>query len=589
MSTYLIYQNKRSINSIIDEPSGCMKELYSTLLPDLLKESFCEQMIIQLMNEALCISTRILIDPNPELHHNEYFEQKEVEEDYLLGVEYKRFLKVMVYHIIARRHDYGTGRFQTFLNLLEGKIWWHYSMNVAALRKDTDIYYAQRVYLPIDFSRLRDFVEKLCANENKPDEHQSAWIYYQLTDNNLFYFRQMLSLLSAHEQHRLILRLYQIFTTSGGATRPLLPHNMRYEQFVKQISTYRDELVTEGIDDDEPFVPPYFLQGVPLSLDGRRLSDSDAPAQPYNPDKAMQLWKQLYGDFLRNEWSKEVDNVRKKLYKLPVEKRSVAMKQIMDKWEGQLYRSNFLMYYEEGALDETFHTPDTGFHNEEIEYDSHLSDLYDDEIGILNEEKMAHYVWRNAWRLTMQQLHAFLVYHQARLNFEPTGEIKHQPQQEETEQPDNQDNCTAAVARQTAATSAPTTTTTPADAVTPTPKASAYITPRLAKDQEAWSKFVDIMQSINPRINPKSGPRDHRWKWPHIKKAFEDMGFIDPQLAVKSFATTIDHLALDGRTANSVVQSFKNRCKQFPTNSDENIIADIKERFKPVTDILDNK
>lgn len=565
-----------------------MKELYNTLLPDLLKESFGEQMIIQLMNEALCISTRILIDPNPELHLNEYFEH---EEDLLFCMEYKRFLKVMVYHIIARRHDYGTGRFQTFLNLLEGKIWWHYSLNVAALRKDTDIYYAQRVYLPIDFSRLRDFVEKLCANETKPDEQQSIRIYHLLTNNDTFYFKQMLSLLSASIQHMLIHRLFQIFTTSGGATRPLPHQDKHYEQFVKQVSIYRNELVTECIDDDEPFVPPYFPQGMPLSLDGRRLSDSDAPAQPYNPDKAMQLWKQLYEDFKRNEWPKEVANVRRKLNRLPIEKHRIAMKQIMDKWEGQLGCSNFLMYYEEGALDETFHTPDTGFHNEAVEYDSHLSDLYDNEIGILNEEKMAYYVWCNAWRLTMQQLHAFLVYHQARLNFEPTGEIKHQPQQEETEQPDNRDNCTAAVARQTAATSAPTTTTAPETAVPKKPQASAYVNTRLANNQEAWSKFVDIMQSINPRINSKKGTRDEKWRWPHIKAALEDLGFIDKNLAKSAFAKTIELLALERRNQDNVQQSLKptKQNKGFPNITDKNIIADIKERFKPVTDILDNK
>ena len=588
MNTYLIYQNKRSINSIIDEPSGCMKELYNTLLPDLLKEGFGEQLIIQLMNEALCISTRILIDPNPELHLEEYFNQKK-EEDLFLGVEYKRFLKVMVYRIIAYRHDYGTGRFQTFLNLLEGKIWWHYSMNVAALRKDTDHYYAKKVYLPIDFSRLRDFVEKLCANENKPDEQQSIRIYHLLTNNDTFYFKQMLSLLSASIQHMLIHRLFQIFTTSGGATRPLPHQDERYEQFVKQVSEYRKELL-EGLDDNVPFVSSYFDQEMLLSLDGKRLADHDAPIQLYDPDKAMQLWEQLYGDFLRNEWPKEVDNVRRKLNRLPIEKHRIAMKQIMDKWEGQLYRSNFLMYYEEGDLDETFSAPDTGFHNEEIEYDSlldDLTDLYDYEIGILNEEKMAHYVWCNAWRLTMQQLHAFLMHHQARLNFEPTGEIKHQPQQEETEQPDNQDNCTAAVARQTAATSAPTTTTAPEAAVPKKPQASAYVNTRLANNQEAWNKFVEIMQSVNPRINPKSGPRDNRWKWPHIKMAFEGMGFIDRQLSPTSFGMTIKELAL-GRSANSVVQSLKNMNLKPLTNADENIIADIKERFKPVTDILNN-
>ena len=265
------------------------------------------------------------------------------------------------------------------------------------------------------------------------------------------------------------------------------------------------------------------------------------------------------------------------------------MKRMTANWDEQLYRSNFLDQYEIGSLENIPYEDMTFDPNKREVYRYHLSDLYDFQIDVLNEEKMAHYVWCNAWRLNMQQLRAFLVYHQARLNFEPTGEIRHLTQAEETELPDTQGISSAETTRQTAATNAPTTTTTPVDAVTPTPKASAYITPRLAKDQAAWSKFVDIMQSINPRINPKSGPRDHRWKWPHIKKAFEDMGFIDRQLAVKSFATTIDHLALNGRTANSVVQSFKKPCKQFPTNSDQNIIDDIKERFKPVTDILDNK
>ena len=588
MSTNLIYQNKKSINSIIDEPSGCMKALYNTLLPDLLKECFGEQMIIQLMNEALCISTRILIDPNPELHLNEYFEQKK-EEDLLFGVEYKRFLKVMVYRIIARRHDYGTGRFQTFLNLLEGKIWWHYSMNVAALRIDTDFYYAQRVYLPIDFSRLRDFVEKLCANENKPDEQQSIRIYHQLTDNNLFYFRQMLSLLSAHKQHRLIQRLYQIFTTKGGATRPLPHQDKLYEQFVKQVSIYRNELVTEGIDDDEPFVPPYFPQDMPLSLDGRRLSDSDAPAQPYNPDKAMQLWKQLYGDFLRNEWPKEVANVRRKLNRLPIEKHGIAMKQIMDKWEGQLYCSNFMMYYEEGALDETFSAPDTGFHNEAIEYDSHLSDLYDDEIGILNEEKIAQYVWCNAWRLTMKQLHAFLMHHQGRLNFEPTGEIVDMAQQTATASCPDEPPTEKTAEQYAAVADNPIATTTAASSavVTATPKASAYIHPQLANNKQAWSTFVELMQSFNSRINKKTCPRDQRWRWPHIKAALEDMGFIDKNLGKSAFAKTIELLALEGRKQNSVQQSFKSdRNIDFPNFADKNIIDEIKERLNPVKDLM---
>ena len=288
-----------------------------------------------------------------------------------------------------------------------------------------------------------------------------------------------------------------------------------------------------------------------------------------------------------------MDKTLKRLNALPADKRGMAMKGMMANWDEQLYRSHFLNDYDLGALD---NIADEGIpfdlderDDERDEYRDNLSDLYDFQIDVLNEEKMAHYVWCNAWRLNMQQLRAFLVYHQARLIFEPTGEIRHLTQAAETELPDTQGISSAETTQQTAATNAPTTTTSPADAMPPTPLASAYITPRLANNQAAWSKFVDIMQRINPRINPKSGPRDHRWKWPHIKKAFEDMGFIDPQLAVKSFATTIDHLALNGRTANSVVQSFKNRCKQFPTNSDQNIIADIKECFKPVTDILDNK
>ena len=568
-----------------------MNHIYTTLLHDMLKESFDEQLILELMNEALCISTRILIDPNPELHIKQYFE-KQKHEDLLYAVEYERFLKVMVYRIIAYRHDYGQGRYQSFLNLLREKINWHYSPHMASLRIE-DLYYAKRVYLPIDFSCLHAIVEKLCANETKLDEQQASYIYHQLTNNDTFYFKQMLSLLPASVQHQLIRRLYQIFTTSGGTMRPLPHQDEEYERFVKLVSKYWDDLMVEGLDDDEPFESPYFAQEMPLALDGKRLADHDAPAQPYEPDKALRLWERLYRDFLNKEWPKVMDKTLKRLNALPAEKRGMAMKGMMANWDEQLYRSHFLNDYDIGALD---NIADEGIpfdlderDDERDEYRDNLSDLYDFQIDVLNEEKMAHYVWCNAWRLNMQQLRAFLVYHQARLNFEPTGEIRHLTQAAETEHPDTQGISSAETTRQTAATNAPTTTTTPVDAVTPTPKASAYITPRLANNQAAWSKFVDIMQSINPRINPKSGPRDHRWKWPHIKKAFEDMGFIDPQLAVKSFATTIDHLALNGRTANSVVQSFKNLSKQFPTNSDQNIIADIKERFKPVTDILDNK
>ena len=568
-----------------------MNHIYSTLLRDMLKEGFDEQLILCLMNEALCISTRILIDPNPELHIKEYFE-KQKHEDLLYAVEYKRFLQVMVYRIIAYRHDYGQGRYQSFLNLLREKINWHYSPHMASLRIE-DLYYAKRVYLPIDFSCLHAIVEKFCANETKLDEQQASCIYRQLTNNDTFYFKQMLSLLPASMQHQLIRRLYQIFTTSGGAMRPLPHQDEEYERFVKLVSKYRDDLMVEGLDDDEPFVPSYFAQEMPLALDGKRLADHEAPAQPYEPDKALRLWERLYEDFLKNEWPKVMDKTLKRLNALPADKRGMAMKGMMANWDEQLYRSHFLNDYDIGALD---NIADEGIpfdlderDDEREVYRYHLSDLYDFQIDVLNEEKMAHYVWCNAWRLNMQQLRAFLVYHHARLNFEPTGEIRHLTQAAETEHPDTQGISSAETTRQTAATNAPTTTTTPVDAVPPTPKASAYITPRLANNQAAWSKFVDIMQRINPRINPKSGPRDHRWKWPHIKKAFEDMGFIDRQLAVKSFATTIDHLALDGRTANSVVQSFKKPCKQFPTNSDQNIIADIKECFKPVTDILDNK
>ena len=568
-----------------------MNHIYSTLLHDMLKEDYDEQLILELMNEALCISTRILIDPNPELHIKEYFE-KQKHEDLLYAEGYERFLKVMVYRIIAYRHDDGQGRYQSFLNLLREKISWHYSPHMASLRIE-DLYYAKRVYLPIDVSCLHAIVEELCSSETKLDEQQAIRIYHQLTNNDTFYFKQMLSLLPVPVQHQLIRRLYQIFTTSGGAMRPLPHQDEEYPQFVKLVSKYWDDLMVEGLDDDEPFVPSYFAQEMPLALDGKRLADHDAPAQPYEPDKALRLWERLYRDFLNKEWPKVMDKTLKRLNALPAEKRGMAMKGMMANWDEQLYRSHFLNDYDIGALD---NIADEGIpfdlderDDERDEYRDNLSDLYDFQIDVLNEEKMAHYVWCNAWRLNMQQLRAFLVYHQARLIFEPTGEIRHLTQAAETEHPDTQGISSAETTRQTAATNAPTTTTTPVDAVTPTPKASAYITPRLANNQAAWSKFVDIMQSINPKINPKSGPRDHRWKWPHIKKAFEDMGFIDRQLAVTSFATTIDHLALDGRTANSVVQSFKKLCKQFPTNSDQNIIADIKERFKPVTDILDNK
>ena len=118
--------------------------------------------------------------------------------------------------------------------------------------------------------------------------------------------------------------------------RPLPHQDEEYERFVKLVSKYRDDLMVEGLDDDEPFVPSYFAQEMPLALDGKRLADHDAPAQPYEPDKALRLWERLYGDFLKNEWPKVMDKTLKRLNALPAEKRGMAMKGMMANWDEQL-------------------------------------------------------------------------------------------------------------------------------------------------------------------------------------------------------------------------------------------------------------
>ena len=118
--------------------------------------------------------------------------------------------------------------------------------------------------------------------------------------------------------------------------RPLPHQDEEYERFVKLVSKYRDDLMVEGLDDDEPFVPSYFAQEMPLALDGKRLADHDAPAQPYEPDKALRLWERLYRDFLNKEWPKEMDKTLKRLNALPAEKRGMAMKGMMANWDEQL-------------------------------------------------------------------------------------------------------------------------------------------------------------------------------------------------------------------------------------------------------------
>ena len=114
-----------------------------------------------------------------------------------------------------------------------------------------------------------------------------------------------------------------------------------------------------------------------------------------------------------------------------------------------------------------------------------------------------------------------------------------------------------------------------------------FFSEELRSNHKASVLFLQILENLNPEINKSSGRRATKIKWPHIRAAWEKLNLMNPQISRTDFGVAVNSV-IKARTEASVSQTFKpGRINDdFPNMTDDSIIADIVEKFKPVRDIL---
>lgn len=118
-------------------------------------------------------------------------------------------------------------------------------------------------------------------------------------------------------------------------------------------------------------------------------------------------------------------------------------------------------------------------------------------------------------------------------------------------------------------------------------KLSTCFVNELRESKQACALFKDILETTNPNINKKNGERSGKWQWPHLFYALLSMKLIDELTNPTDFGRAI-HDIIPERSAKSISQSFKTGRinDDFPTITDDNIIADIAKQFQPVLDAI---
>lgn len=114
-----------------------------------------------------------------------------------------------------------------------------------------------------------------------------------------------------------------------------------------------------------------------------------------------------------------------------------------------------------------------------------------------------------------------------------------------------------------------------------------FFAEELRSNYEASVLFLQILKRLNPDVNKKDGRRTAKIQWPHVKAAWEKLNLIDMNLSPTDFGIIVNSVLAE-RTPASVKQSFKpDRLKrEFPTDTDVSVIADIVEMFKSVVKVL---
>lgn len=70
----------------------------------------------------------------------------------------------------------------------------------------------------------------------------------------------------------------------------------------------------------------------------------------------------------------------------------------------------------------------------------------------------------------------------------------------------------------------------------------------LKANKLATAKLLEVLQTIEPNVNTTKGPREEKWKWPHVKDALLHLHLIDSNASDTTFGAAI-HKLIPSRTA----------------------------------------
>lgn len=128
------------------------------------------------------------------------------------------------------------------------------------------------------------------------------------------------------------------------------------------------------------------------------------------------------------------------------------------------------------------------------------------------------------------------------------------------------------------------------------PKFSYIFTDELVSNMEAINKYYEILHHcgfyigrtlLSKEKKDKEIKRYEGWKWKHLREAFVELGILRKDNTKKRFA---EHLAkvFPYLTEDSVLRGLNGRSLYEDKVTNQRIICDIVDEFKPVRDLLDN-
>lgn len=299
---------------------------------------------------------------------------------------------------------------------------------------------------------------------------------------------------------------------------------------------------------------------------------------PYDEELAMMYLEDKQHEFEVTQLPKEIRRVLRWWERIPKAKQTVKLieKKSEEYWQ-KLFDSKFLDHYGFGLsreeiesiiMDENEGLIDSFDQTVAYTEFSHaLNHLYEG-IDVLNMERLERYVWQHQQFLTNEQLFAFLTYHEMK-TFLPSLL-------------DGDCDALTVIKKKTIG------------EVDVDEKTKLNVLVGTFNDDEqeidintiyteslrtksVYDAFCNVMREcIVPKVNEKGGSRAKKWCWPHVYDALKDerLGYIGSDASITEFGRAMHELDSTVKAVN-VTQRLKVKRKDYPSTTDNNIIADI--------------